>query len=347
MRPAGDFVLGPDDRSIQVHSCHGQARQVQVLRDAILHLLAEDPSLREDDIAVLSPAIDQFAPLVQAGFGASVEGGDPPDDGTPRLSYRITDRSLRESYPALAALDALLALVSGRFSLSEVMEFVSLPVVTRRFNLDDDGLRTIAAWVSEGNVRWGLNGPQRTPWGLPAEFAANTWRHALDRILMGVAVSDDEVGLAPGGIAPLAVESGDIAVAGRLADLVGGLEALADDFKRDRSAAAWCEALRHAIDRFFAVEEAQQWQLDKLRRLVAEIDGAGERRRQPRNGRAVTPRRPAPARRSAAGLAAALGVLPRRDHREFADAAALAALPRDLPARSRRGRHERRGRRRR
>ncbi len=270
--PAGDFVLGPDDRSIQVHSCHGQARQVQVLRDAILHLLAQDPSLREDDIAVLSPAIDQFAPLVQAGFGASVDGGDPPDDGTPRLSYRITDRSLRESYPALAALDALLALVSGRFSLSEVMEFVSLPVVSRRFDLDDDGLRTIAAWVSEGNVRWGLNGPQRTPWGLPAEFAANTWRHALDRILMGVAVSDDEVGLAPGGIAPLAVESGDIAVAGRLADLVGALEALADDFKRDRSAAAWCEALRHAIDRFFAVEEAQQWQLDKLRRLVAEIE---------------------------------------------------------------------------
>src|ERR1019366_1253754 len=119
--PAGDLELDPADRSIQVHSCHGQARQVQVLRDAILHLLEDDPSLREDDIVVLCPAIDQFAPLVQAGFGTSAEdGGAPSSDGTPRLSYRITDRSLRESSPVLAALDSLLALFSGRFSASEV-----------------------------------------------------------------------------------------------------------------------------------------------------------------------------------------------------------------------------------
>jgi exodeoxyribonuclease V gamma subunit len=38
-------LLGPDDRSLQVHGCHGRARQVEVVRDAILHLLAEDPSL--------------------------------------------------------------------------------------------------------------------------------------------------------------------------------------------------------------------------------------------------------------------------------------------------------------
>jgi exodeoxyribonuclease V gamma subunit len=270
--PAGDFELDPADRSVQVHSCHGQARQVQVLRDAILHLLEDDPSLREDDIVVLSPAIDQFAPLVQAGFGTRVEDADGPSgDGTPRLSYRITDRSLRESSPALAALDSLLALVAGRFSASEVLEFISLPVVQRRFNLDDDSLRTISAWVAEANVRWGLDGPQREPWGLPAEFTSNSWRSALDRVLMGVAVSDDGVGLAPGGIAPLGVDSGDIAVAGRLADLVGALQAVADDFKQDRSAAAWCEALAEAIAQFFDVEDAQQWQLEQMRRLVAKV----------------------------------------------------------------------------
>ena len=34
--------LAPTDRSIQIHSCHGRARQVEILRDAILHLLDED-----------------------------------------------------------------------------------------------------------------------------------------------------------------------------------------------------------------------------------------------------------------------------------------------------------------
>ncbi len=273
LAPAGDFEPDPADRSVQVHSCHGQARQVQVLRDAICHLLADDPSLREDDIVVLSPAIDQFAPLVLAGFGTSVEQTEvPAGQATPRLSYRITDRSLRESYPALAAIDSLLALVSGRFGASEVMEFLSLPVVRRRFGLDDDGLRTIAGWVEAGNVRWGLDGPQRAPWGLPPEFSANTWRSVLDRVLMGVAVSDDRVGLAPGEIAPLAVESGQIADAGRLAEFIGALMALFDDFKRDRPVAAWCAALSDALSLFFVLEETEQWQLDQLRRVIAEID---------------------------------------------------------------------------
>ena len=163
--PAGDFELDTDDRSIQVHSCHGQVRQVQVLRDAILHLLADDPTLSEEDIVVLSPAIDQFAPLVEAGFGTSAEGAaEVPGSATPRLFYRVTDRSLRESYPVLAALDSLLALVSGRFTASEVLEFVSLPAVRKRFDLDDDALGTIADWVVGTNVRWGLDG--RAPRGV-------------------------------------------------------------------------------------------------------------------------------------------------------------------------------------
>ena len=33
------------DRSLQVHVCHGARRQAEVVRDAILHLLADDPTL--------------------------------------------------------------------------------------------------------------------------------------------------------------------------------------------------------------------------------------------------------------------------------------------------------------
>ena len=209
--PAADFDLDPDDRSIQVHSCHGRTRQVQVLRDAILHLLSENPTLHEEDIVVLCPAIDEFVPLVEAGFGISDEDSMvTATSATPRLRYRITDRSLLDANPVLAALDSLLALLSGRFAASEVLEFVSLPAVRRRFEFDDDALSTIADWIVGTNVRWGLDGQHRAAWGLPSGFDANSWRVALDRLLMGVAVSDDDLGLAPGGIAPLGVEGSGI-----------------------------------------------------------------------------------------------------------------------------------------
>jgi len=270
--PAGDFELAPGDRSIQVHTCPGQARQVQVLRDAILHLLKDDPTLREEDIVVLCPAIDQFAPLVEAGFGASVEeGATRGAHGTPRLMYRISDRSLLESDAVVGALDSLLELVSGRFTASEVLEFVSLPVVRKRFALDADDLRTVTDWVARANVRWGLDGHHRVRWGLPAEFTANSWREAVDRILMGVAVSDDGIGLGPSAIAPISVESGEIVVAGRFADIVARLAAMAADMEQSRSATAWCEALCDAIEQFFDVEDSQHWQLEQLRRTVSEI----------------------------------------------------------------------------
>jgi exodeoxyribonuclease V gamma subunit len=275
--PAGDFVLDPADRSVQVHSCHGQARQVEVLRDAILHLLAADPTLREDDVVVLCPAIDEYAPLVEAGYGPSADAPRPPATstagpaGAPRLAYRVTDRTLRETYPVLAALDTVLTLVAGRVPASAVLELCALGPVRARFDFDDDAVATIGRWVTETNVRWGLDGPHRAQWGVPAELTANSWRAALDRVLMGVAVSDDDLSLAAGGIAPFGVESGDIAVAGRFADLLAHVAAIADDVTRPRAPDAWCAALAEVSDRLFAAEPNQQWQLDRLRQVVAEI----------------------------------------------------------------------------
>ena len=236
--PAGDFELDPDDRSVQFHSCHGQARQVEVLRDAILHLLADDPTLREEDIVVLCPSIEQFAPLVEAGFGTSADVAGPiPAGATPRVLYRIADRSLRDSYPMLSALESLLDLVSGRCTASAMLEFLSLSAVRERFDFDDDALSAIAGWIATANVRWGFDGEHRALWGVSSGLTANTWRAALDQVLMGVAVSDDDIDLAPSGIAPLGVEGSDIALVGRFADVVSRLAVIADDMTEDRTVA--------------------------------------------------------------------------------------------------------------
>src|SRR5204862_5956019 len=76
-------VLDPGDTSLAVHACHGRGRQVEVIRDAILHLLAADPTLEPRDIVVMCPDIEAFAPLIHATFGAA-EGFDATtDDGGP------------------------------------------------------------------------------------------------------------------------------------------------------------------------------------------------------------------------------------------------------------------------
>ena len=61
--------IDPHDRSVQVHACHGAARQVEVLREVLLGLLADDPTLEPRDILVMCPDIEAYAPLVEAAFG--------------------------------------------------------------------------------------------------------------------------------------------------------------------------------------------------------------------------------------------------------------------------------------
>ena len=88
---ARPLLAGGDD-SIRVHSCHGRSRQVEVLRDAILHLLEEDPELQPRDIIVMCPDIEHFAPLIQATFGAYDEEGG-------RVTARASSKSVWPTAP--------------------------------------------------------------------------------------------------------------------------------------------------------------------------------------------------------------------------------------------------------
>ncbi len=271
--PIADFVPTADDHSIEIHSCHGPSRQVEVLRDAILHRLAEDSTLREDDVLVVCPAIDAFAPLVEAIFGptADTENSGGEGGGAPQLSYRITDRSLRDTYGMLGALAALVDLAGSRFASAAVIDFLALPPVRLRFDLDDDDLATIARWAGDSEVKWGLDGAHRVGWGIPGDYAPGSWRAVLDRILVGVGVSDDDVALGVGDVLPLGVEGGGISTAGRLADVIARLSDLADAVAQPRTIAGWCELLAAAGDEFLAAPDDAPWQHAALARLVQEI----------------------------------------------------------------------------
>ena len=72
----------PADRSLQVHACHGPSRQVDVLREVLVGLLQDDPTLEPRDILVMCPDIETYAPLISAGFGLAplpVSGTAGPD----------------------------------------------------------------------------------------------------------------------------------------------------------------------------------------------------------------------------------------------------------------------------
>ncbi len=264
--PPAPGPLEAGDDSVRVHACHGRARQVEVLRDVVLHLLEDDPTLEARDVIVLCPDIDDFAPLVQATFGAGVT------PGAAELRVRLADRSLRQTNPVLASTSLLLELAAGRATTSEVLDLLGSAPVRRRFRLDDDELARIERWSRDAGVRWGLDAGSRSAY-LDAPLDAGTWAWGLDRILLGVAMSEDELPIV-GGVLPLDdVDSGDVDLAGRLAEAVDRIQAAVESFAGAHPLAGWTARIADAADALFAVSGPDEWQTTQLRALLDGVTG--------------------------------------------------------------------------
>jgi exodeoxyribonuclease V gamma subunit len=265
-------ALDPADRSVQVHACHGQARQVEVLRDAVLHLLAADPALEPRDVIVMCPDIETFAPLIQATFGAAATepGEEPPGGGPVDLHVRLADRSLRQTNAVLAALAALLELAGSRVTASQVLGFADREPVRRRFGLRDDDLTRLQRWIGDAGIRWGLDAAHRAPFKLE-DLETGTWAAGLNRLLLGVAMTEEGNRLY-GGVLPLDdVESTAIDLAGRLGELVDRVQDALERLSAPQPLGAWAGALTHAAQSLTATGPRDAWQHAELQRMLDEL----------------------------------------------------------------------------
>jgi exodeoxyribonuclease V gamma subunit len=268
--------LDPGDRSLRVHACHGRARQVEVLRDALLHLLREDDDLEPRDIIVMCPDIETFAPLIHATFGAGqvVEEEDADEPGgvpealrSPDLRVRLADRSLRQTNPVLGVVAGVLELAERRLTASQVLDLADREPVRRRFGFDDDDLARIQDWVARSGIRWGLDAPHRKHYKLDV-LAAGTWKAGIDRLLLGVTMTEDGHRLF-GDTLPLDdVESGAIGLAGRLAELVDRLGASLDALSAPKTLDAWAAAITETAHSLTATTPRDAWQQAELQRVL-------------------------------------------------------------------------------
>lgn len=260
--------------SVQVHACHGPARQVEVLREVLLNLLDADPTLEPRDIVVMCPDIDVFAPLIQASFGLgeAVAGSHPGH----RLRVMLADRSPTQTNPLLGVLTKILDLGDGRAEASRVLDLLAEEPVRRRFGFSESDLETLTRWVTNSGIRWGWDERGRAAYGLDA-FVQNTWKFGLDRVLAGVALSDDSDATLKTTAPYDDVSTTDIALAGRLAEAIERLQRCAERFGGAHGAAEWFALLSSTVERLAEPAYGEEWQQAQLHRELSALgEEAGE-----------------------------------------------------------------------
>ena len=272
----GDILLGrrraadervpisPVDASLRIHDCHSPTRELEVMRDQLLDAFETIDGLQPSDVLVVVPDLDRYAALVEAVF----EAGDEDQ----RLHAAVARDPREEGRRYLTAFEAILEALTSRLTASTVLELLSEPAIARRAGFDADTVDVVRGWIRQTHIRWGLDADHRAAFGLP-EDDLHTWRHGLDRLLMGIVAGEVDEGV--DGVLPHA--EGTLDRAPTLGRLASWMQAMADAVReaaRPRTPAAWREWIEAIVVGFLQAESEEEQMAED--HLLAELRDMAE-----------------------------------------------------------------------
>ena len=255
----------PADDSIRMHSCHSPMREIEVLRDQLLEMFAQDPDLRPQDIVVMAPDIAAYAPYVSAVFGSETED-------RLRIPFSIADRGPIGEHRLETGFFALLDLKGSRFGASEILRLLEFPGVKEKAELAETDLPLIERWVRHANIRWGEDARGLQALGLPGQ-PHNTWNAGIERLLLGYAMPSRGADVFHGILAVDAMEGGETHALGNFLDFLTRTFDLARNLDRRQSLGAWRSLLKAALNDFFQSDETTESEFQKIERLLDELAG--------------------------------------------------------------------------
>lgn len=257
------------DDSLQVHSCHSPLRELEVLYDHLLDWFERDPELAPRDILVMIPDIELYAPYIQAVFGS-------PEQDAFRIPFSVADRTARTQSHLIDTFLSVLKLADSRLGASQVFTVLESAPVRRKFELDEAELELARRWIEEVRIRWGQDEQQRVGLGLPG-WSENTWRHGLERLLLGYAMAGNGEELFAEILPYADIEGNPSEVLGRLAEFVERLFAALGSLQTARPLNEWAATFHAILERLFETSEAEAPELQVLHACFERLAGAGAR----------------------------------------------------------------------
>ncbi|WP_250658045.1 exodeoxyribonuclease V subunit gamma [Alkalimarinus coralli] len=244
------------DNSITVASAHSALREIQALHDWLLMQFELDDSLTPKDVLVMSPQVENYAPYIDSVFK---RGRFIDDDADPQLPCSIADRKLSDLEPLIQAFLELLTLPDSRFQVSQILGYLRLPAVQRKFGLDNSDVELFTHWLSVASIHWGLDSQHKASVsGASKSSERFTWKQGLNRLLLGFAQADSEqIYLDDHGEPLLALPWVEGESAEKLGKLMGLIEALQFYSKQllvERTPLSWQHFLTELVESIFDEE---------------------------------------------------------------------------------------------
>lgn len=246
------------DPSISIVSCHSPMREAEVLRDYLLEIMNADDAPRLDEIIVMTPDIERYAPYIDAVFSSS----------DPNIPYTVSDRSPKGEHITIASFFALLDIASSRFEASVVLDLLEKKPLRKRLQISDEDLSVIRKWIGDTRIRWGFDASDKTSYDLPA-IPENTWKSGIDRMLLGFAMPEEA---AFDGIVPYdEIEGSSADLLGKISRFIHDLHDFSTVLSKPRSLSDWQKILSEWTARFFDAIDESDSQYHLIEEAIAKL----------------------------------------------------------------------------
>ena len=258
------------DDSVTIMRTHSALREVQVLHDHLLHWLSQDSTRTPSDILVMCPAIENYAPFVDAVFHRV---GTKPivGNGTIRLPCSIADRSPMDSEPLIAAFITLLHLPDSRFGVSDVVDYLQLDAVQKRFDISQDDIEQMIVWLKQAHIHWGLNSEHKAAVSSGVtKDETYSWWWGIRRLLQGMLAPDTE-SIVDNMLTIPDVEGQASVVLGKLVHVVELLGSYASALNTSRSPKEWADELLSLRNNCFTPAKEQEHSWDLIAKAAADL----------------------------------------------------------------------------
>ncbi len=187
-KPSQEMTLTEEDNSLLFLACPGQRRQIQLVRDQILQWLAIDPTLEPRDVLIMTPQVDQLAPIFSSVFN-DVNSTDID------IPWRITDSNISDTPGLIQAVLKLLAIAGDRLNASNLENLLTNPAMRAKYAIDSQELAELSRTLQQTGFTWGIDKRERCG----DEIHTLNW--CLDRWLLGL-IMPNTPGLELNGAAP-------------------------------------------------------------------------------------------------------------------------------------------------
>jgi exodeoxyribonuclease V gamma subunit len=180
-RHTPDPEVDPADRSIQILGCPSIQRELEIIGNEIWALMARDPGLRFNDVALLVSRSDQE--LYQAHIPAVF-------NELHQIPHHFADVPLHSESRMVEALELLLDLPFGRFTRPELLRLLTHPAVLARY--PDVDPNDWVHWSERLGIMHGADHADHE--GTYIERDLFNWQQGIRRLALGAFMAGERSG---------------------------------------------------------------------------------------------------------------------------------------------------------